>query len=137
MCVAEPKTRPTGASVLAFLGAVEDQRRREEGFALLDLFGRVTGAPAAMWGPSIVGFGSMAHASSSGEAEWPVVGFSPRKAALSLYGIHGDSGPHEPLLHELGPHSLGKGCLYVKRLDRIDAAVLGRLIANAWSQARG
>jgi len=131
--MAEPKTRPTGASVTAFLDAVEDPRRRAEGFELLELFTRATGTPGQMWGPSIVGFGSMVYRNTKGESAWPVVGFSPRKAALSLYGVHEAYGPPEPLLAELGPYTLGKGCLYLKRLARVDADVLERLVADAWA----
>ncbi len=135
--MAEPKTRPTGASVTAFLDAVESSRRRTEGFELLELFTRVTGAPAQMWGPSIVGFGSVVLRNTTGEAEWPIVGFSPRKAALTLYGLHDDLDPRETLLAELGPHTLSRACLYLKHLDLVDAAVPERLVARAWARYAG
>jgi hypothetical protein len=134
--MAEPKTRPTDASVEAFIDAVPGPRRRTEGFELLELFIEATGAKAVMWGPSIVGFGSMLHRNTTGEWAWPVVGFSPRKAALTVYGVHDGDGPHDPLLDSLGPHTLSKACLYITRLDRVDKGVLTELIRNAWGQVR-
>jgi hypothetical protein len=86
-----------------------------------------------MWGSSIVGFDSMPSTDTAGTNDWFVVGFSARKAALTIYGIHdGDADPGT-LLEELGPHSTGKGCVYVKRLADVDQAVLTQLITKAWS----
>jgi hypothetical protein len=126
------KTHATDADVDAFLDAVPDQRRRDDGFAVKTLMERVTGAEAKMWGPSMVGFGSRPYTNTTGTNDWFVVGFSPRKSATTIYGIYDGYGPSDPLLDELGPHSTGKGCLYVKRLDDIDQRVLERLIRNAW-----
>jgi hypothetical protein len=134
--MAKIKTRPTGEDVTAFLDAVPDARRRAEGHEIRRVFERVTGRPAEMWGPSIVGFGSAPYTNTTGTHEWFVVGFSPRKAALTIYGVHDGYGPTDPLLDDLGPHTTGKGCLYIKRLADVDAGVLERLIAQAWS-ARG
>ena len=86
-----------------------------------------------MWGPSMVGFGTRAYTNTSGANDWFVVGFSARKAALTIYGVHDGYADPDPLLDELGPHSTGKGCLYVKRLDDIDQQVLTQLITKAWS----
>ncbi len=98
------------------------------------LFERVTGAPAVMWGPSMVGFGSRPYTNSMGTNDWFVVGFSPRKTALTIYGIHdGYASTPDPLLAELGPATTGKSCVYVKRLDQIDQRVLEQLVRNAWS----
>jgi hypothetical protein len=130
------KTRPTGDDVTAFLDGAP-AARREDGHALRALMERVTGAPATMWGPSMVGFGSQPYTNTTGTNEWFVVGFSPRKASSTLYGVHDGYGPHDPLLDELGPHTTGKGCLYVKRLADIDLQVLERLIRNAWTRATG
>jgi hypothetical protein len=99
------------------------------------MFERVTGAPATMWGPSMVGFGSMPYTNTTGTNDWPVVAFSPRKQALTLYGIYDGYGPADPLFDGLGPHTTGKGCVYVKRLADIDATVLEQLIAQAWQRA--
>ena len=134
--MAEIQTRPTGADVTAFLEAVPDERRRAESFALRELMERVTGAPAEMWGPSIVGFGSRPYTNTSGTNDYLVVGFAPRKGALTLYGVYNDYEPAEALFAELGPHTTGKGCLYLKRLDAVDAGVLERLIRGAWEKAR-
>jgi hypothetical protein len=133
--MAEIKTKPTNADVKAFLDAVPDERRRREGFAVLELMQRVTKQPPVMWGPSMVGFGSMHYRGKSSEGEWYVVGFSPRKAALTLYGLQHSYGPPEPLLDDLGPHTLGMGCIYVKKLDAVDTGVLERLVKQAWDKA--
>ena len=133
--MAEIKTRPTGAEVTAFLDAVADDRRRAEAHAMRDLMQGITGTPAEMWGPSIVGFGRQEYTNTSGTSDMLVVGFAPRKGALTLYGVYDDDAPAEPLFDELGPHSTGKGCLYLKRLDAVDADVLERLIREAWERA--
>lgn len=136
IAVATPKTRATSADVTAFLDAVPDARRRADGHALRALFERVTGAPATMWGSTMVGFGSLPYTNTTGTHEWFVVGFSPRKPALTIYGVHDGYGPADPLLAELGPHTTGKSCLYVKRLGDVDDAVLERLVRAAWDQSR-
>jgi hypothetical protein len=131
-----PKTRPTGLDVTEYLDSVADPRRRAEGHELRTLFEAVTGEPAELWGPSMVGFGSAPYTNTTGTHEWFVVGFAPRKAALTVYGVHDDYKPIDPLLAELGPHTTGKGCLYVRRLDAVDRGVLTRLVADAWARAR-
>ncbi|WP_062078764.1 DUF1801 domain-containing protein [Demequina globuliformis] len=126
--MSENKTQPTGASVTAFLDSASTPRRRHEGHQLLALMHSATGEDGVMWGPSIVGFGLTTYVYASGRTgTWPRVGFSPRKAALSLYGLkdHPASGP---LLAELGPHKVGASCLYVTSLDRVDLDVLTRLV---------
>jgi len=126
--MAEAVTRPTGASVAAFLDAVEPSRRRADGQALDVLFRRVTGWTPQMWGPSIVGYGRYAYRYASGHGgECFATGFSPRKANLVVYILPGytDFGP---ILSELGPHRLGKSCLYLARLDRVNMDALARLI---------
>jgi hypothetical protein len=115
---------------------VPDERRRVDGHAVRALMQRVTSAPATMWGPSIVGFGAQSYTNTTGTNDWFVVGFSPRTRALTLYGIHDGYGPADPLLGELGPHTTGKGCLYVRRLDEIDQRVLERMVRNAWERVR-
>lgn len=129
-------TQPTDADVTGFLDGVAGARRRAEGHAMRALMERVTGVPAVMWGPSMVGFGSVPYTNTTGTNDWFVVGFSPRAGALTLYGVHDGYGPADPLLAELGPHETGKGCLYLKRLDAVDAGVLERLIRAAWERAR-
>ncbi len=136
--MAENLTQPTDADVDAFLDAVPDERRRAEGHAMRRLMERVTAQPAVMWGPSMVGFGSERYQSpkTGRSGDWFVVGFSPRKAALTLYGLYSayDEEP-DPLISELGPHTTGKGCIYVKRLDAVRDDVLERPIRQRWERA--
>lgn len=121
--MSEPKTLPTDACVEDFLAAVEPARRREEGRVLCALMQEVTGETAVMWGPSIVGFGRYANVTANGKsADWPRMGFSPRKAALTLYLATTDE--NEDLLARLGPHTTSVACLYIKRLDQVDMDVL-------------
>ena len=130
--MAEIKTRPTGVDVTAFLEAVPDERRRAEGHEMRELMERVTGEPATMWGPTMVGFGSKPYTVTTGTNEMFVLGFSPRKGALTVYGVYNDDAPADPLFDELGPHTTGKGCLYLKRLDAVDRDVLERLVRQGW-----
>jgi hypothetical protein len=132
--MAEIKTKPTGVDVTAFLDSVEGERRRAEGHALRELMERVTGEPATMWGPSMVGFGVAPYTTTTGTHEIFVVGFSPRKAALTLYGLHNESDPPDPLLEQLGPHTTSTACLYVKRLDAVNTAVLEQLVRQGWER---
>lgn len=135
--MAAPKTRPTDQDVTAFLDSVESPRRREEGHLMRAMMERVTGQPAVMWGPTMVGFGATPYTNSLGTHEWFDVGFSPRKQAMTIYGVHNGYEPDNTLLAELGPHTTGKACLYVKRLDDIDLDVLERLITEAWQSIHG
>ncbi|WP_084078370.1 DUF1801 domain-containing protein [Demequina sp. NBRC 110057] len=126
--MAESVTRPTDVPVETFLSTVEPARRRDEGERLVEIFSSETGEEPVMWGPSIVGFGTYHYRYDSGrEGDMPRVGFSPRKAKLSLYGLT-DAPGHEELLARLGPHSLGASCLYVTRLDAVDDDVLRSLV---------
>ena len=127
-------TTPTGADVTACIDGVEDERRREDARAVVDLIGGVTGAPPRMWGASIIGFGRQPYRTADGkEREWFAVGLAPRKAALTLYGLTYD-GSNADLLEQLGPHRTGKGCLYVKRLDDVDRGVLAELVRRCWER---
>jgi hypothetical protein len=128
------KTQANDGDVSAFLESVPDERRRADAQALRVLMEQVTVAPATMWGTAIVGFGSLPYTNSSGTQDWFVVGFSPRKAAMTIYGVHDAFAAEDPLRDELGPHTTGKGCLYVKRLSDVDEAVLARLIRRAWER---
>ena len=121
--MSEPKTQPTEASVEDFLAAAEPARRREEGRILCALMQEVTGEAPVMWGPSIVGFGRYTYVNTSKRpADWPRMGFSPRKAALTLYLA--STSQTEAMLTRLGPHTTSVACLYIKRLDQVDMAVL-------------
>ncbi len=129
--MAENKTKPTAVSVSAFLDACADEMRRSDAKALVELMRKVSGMEAAMWGPAIVGFDSYHYRYESGrEGDMPIIGFSPRKAANVLYGALGVGGADE-LLAELGKHTTGKGCLYIKRLADVDVTVLEALLRNS------
>lgn len=132
----ENKTKPTDANVSAFLGAIEDERRREDSQTLLALMGRVTGKPAVMWGTSIVGFDTYHYRYESGrEGDWAVTGFSPRKGDISVYLVAA-SADQADLLARLGRHKMGKACLYIRRLSDIDLAVLEQLIAASVAEVK-
>ncbi|GAA0548448.1 DUF1801 domain-containing protein [Chitinophaga japonensis] len=128
--MATQKTLPTNSSVTAFLDSVTDEKKRADSYAALQLMQEVTGYPAVMWGPGIVGFGSYHYKYASGhEGDAPLTGFSPRKNALTFYVLPG-MGTQEALLEKLGKYKAGKGCLYVKQLEDIDTGVLRELIRN-------
>lgn len=129
--MAATKTKPTGVTADAFIDAVPDPVRRADAEAVRDLLARVTGEPAVMWGPSIVGFGAYDYRYDSGHAGTSCrLGFSPRKAELVLYLLTG--APDEAaLLARLGKHRTGKSCLYIKRLADIDMAVLEEIARGA------
>jgi hypothetical protein len=134
--MSELKTKKTDASVEEFLNSVEHDKRRADGFALLELMQKVTGEPPAMWGQSIVGFGSYRYQYASGrEGEWFLVGFSPRKRNLTLYIMSGFD-EYEPLLRKLGKYRTGKGCLYINKLDDVDVQILGELIRQSLAHMR-
>ncbi|MDQ0680845.1 hypothetical protein QFZ30_004227 [Arthrobacter pascens] len=126
--MAENKTQATGASVAEFLAGVEHPVRRRDGLRLLELMSGITGEKPEMWGPTIVGFGRYHYKYETGrEGDAAAVGFSPRKASLSLYGLTYGPGAAE-LLARLGKHRTGAGCLYVNTLEDVDEAVLTDLI---------
>ncbi|MBM6405895.1 DUF1801 domain-containing protein [Phycicoccus sp. CSK15P-2] len=128
----ERKTRPTGDDVEAYLAAVADERRRADAEEALRIVREVTGTEPVMWG-STIGFGRQPYRTSDGkDREWFAVGLAARKAALTLYGLT-FYGSNAELLERLGPHTTGKGCVYVKRLADLDEAVLRELVAHAWS----
>jgi hypothetical protein len=127
-------TRPNEGDVDAFLDAVADERRRTDSRSMCRLMQQITGAPPTMWGTSIVGFGNRPYTNTTGTNDWFVVGFSPRKQALTVYGVYDGYAAPNPLFDELGPHTTGKGCLYIKRLSDVDVGVLERLIREAWTQ---
>lgn len=126
------KTRPTSADVAGHLAGVEHDVRRQDAQAALALMQEVTGVEPTMWGSSIIGFGTQRYTTADGkEHEWFAVGLAPRKASLTFYGLT-FYGSNEDLLERLGPHTTGKGCVYVKRLDAVDTAVLTELVERAW-----
>jgi len=133
--MAEVKTRPTRVSPMKFLDQVENERRRKDGHELLALMKEITGEPAKMWGPSIIGFGQYHYRYASGhEGDSMIAGFSPRKQSLVLY--LGPALGNEKLMARLGKHTKGKGCLYINRLDDVDRTVLRKLIETSVARMR-
>jgi hypothetical protein len=129
----ENKTKPTNVSVDAFLAKVEPEQRRADGRVLLDMMARITGEPPVMWGPSIIGFGTLHYRTEAGrEGDIGRIGFSPRKAQLVLYLAVSMPG-RDALLATLGKHSTGKSCLYIRKLADVDLAVLEEMIARSWA----
>ncbi|MEY4095152.1 MAG: hypothetical protein RLZZ53_2351 [Acidobacteriota bacterium] len=125
--MAELKTQATKASVSKFLNAVEDEGRRKDCKAVAAMMTKVTKAKAVMWGPAIVGFGDHSYTGSTGKSvDWFVIGFSPRKAAVTLYLM---GGYDKALLAKLGAHKKGGSCLYIKSLDDVSTPTLEKLIA--------
>lgn len=131
--MAELKTKKTTQPAEDFLKTVEPAKKRQDSFALLELFQKITGEKAAMWGTSIVGFGMYHYKSerSSQEGDWPLVGFSPRKQNLTLYIMHGNNDSNE-LLNKLGKYKATGGCLYLKRLSDVDQTILTTLIEKSF-----
>lgn len=124
----ELKTKENDNSVIEFIENVDQPKKREDAYRLLDIFTETTGYQAKMWGPSIIGFGSYHYKYDSGhEGDSPLVGFSPRKAKISLYFATGDS-ERENLLTNFGKHTTGKACVYINKLADIDVEVLKDLI---------
>ncbi|MGX6443547.1 DUF1801 domain-containing protein [Neobacillus sp. K501] len=124
----EPKMKETDNSVVEFIESVENEKKKADAYQLLEIFEEVTGYDAKMWGPSIIGFGSYHYKYASGhEGDAPLVGFSPRKAKISLYLTY-ESEEREKLLERFGKHTKGKACIYVNKLTDIDTSVLKDLI---------
>ena len=130
--MAELKTKLNDADVSEFINSFADsEQKKKDSFELLKLIQDFTGHEPKMWGGSIIGFGSYHYKSdrSRQEGDWPLVGFSPRKAAISLYVYSGCSG-QDDLLKELGKFKMGKSCIYVKKLSDINQEVLKHLMKS-------
>jgi len=127
--MAKNKTAATNKNVIDFITEfAENEQRQKDSYELLELMQKVSGHKAKMWGPSIIGFGSYHYKYASGhEGDAPLVGFSPRKAAISLYVFTGLD-EHKHLLGELGKFKMGKACIYVKKLSDIDRKKLTAVI---------
>ena len=127
----ELKTKATGVSVDAFIDSVENPKRREDARVVRRLMERLSGEPATMWGPSIVGFGRYHYKYDSGhEGEMCRLGFSPRTKELVLY-LLGDIPGQQELLGRLGKHRTGKSCLYIKSLDDVEQTVFEELVGES------
>ena len=128
--MAENKTKPSSASVEAFIEAIENSRRRADARTALEMYKKVTGLPPVMWGSSIIGFGSRHYVYESGrEGDMPAAGFSPRKSNMTFY-IDGNFDGAEKLYEKLGKHKKSVACLYVNKLEDVDLEVLQDIIAR-------
>ncbi|MDR7240580.1 DUF1801 domain-containing protein [Neobacillus drentensis] len=127
----QQKTKETDHSVIEFIENVDNPKKREDAYKLIDIFAETTGYEAKMWGPSIIGFGSYHYKYESGhEGDAPLVGFSPRKAKISLYFAPGET-KREELLKDFGKHTTGKGCVYINKVADIDINILKELITRS------
>jgi len=133
-----PAMTPTDADVEQFIADVKNPTRQEDARVLCDLMAEVTGEPAVMWGKSIIGFGSSHYRYESGrEGDAPLAAFSPRATQLVIYLIGDYAERHARLVSQLGPHTSGKACLNIKRLDDVDLDVLRRLVHRSMEVQRG
>ncbi len=133
--LAEIKTKPTAVSAAEFIHAIEDERKRKDSFKLIEMMKEATGEEPVMWGGSIIGFGNMRYESpkTGRQVDWFLVGFSPRKANLTLY-IGAGNEAHSDALKILGKHKVSGGCLYINKLDDVDLNVLMGMINSYLSR---
>ena len=129
--MAENKTQFTDENVLDFVEAVPDIQKREDSYALIELMEKATNEKAKMYGPTIIGFGQYHYKYASGhEGDAPLLGFSPRKAAISLYVYSGCANQDE-LIPQLGKFKMGKACIYIKKLSDINIDILQKLMDSS------
>ena len=134
--MAELKTKVNEASVTEFLDSITDEVKRTDSYVILEMLQHATKTEPKMWGSSIIGFGVYHYVGKSGrEGDWFLAGFSPRKQSLTFYMLGGWE-QQTALLAQLGKHSLGKGCLYVKRLEDVNMSILKRLMAESVKRAK-
>lgn len=136
--VADIKTKENDASVEAFIAGVPDEQKRQDCYTLLKLMEKATKEKPKMWGASLIGFGNLRYKSptSGREVDWFKIGFSPRKANLSLY-LTMDIKAHAETLAKLGKHKTGMGCLYINKLADVDMKVLESMIKTAAQKKKG
>lgn len=128
--MAENQTKPTTASVEGFISALENSRRRADATTALEMYTAITGLPAVMWGPAIIGFGSRYYQYKTGrEGNSPIACFSPRKANMTFYIGKKFKGA-EALYAKLGKHKKSIACLYINKLDDVDLGVLREIITR-------
>ena len=132
----EIKTKENEASVEEFLNSM-DEKKRVEAYEVLEMMQKATKQEPRMWGASLIGFGSRVYESptTGRQVDWFYIGFSPRKANISLYVLNGFENQEE-LLGKLGKHTTGKGCLYIKRLEDVDKKVLKQLVDESFKNAK-
>jgi len=138
MAKAELKTKKRKASVTKFLNAIKDEEKRKDSKEINRIIQEVTGEKPVMWGTSIVGYGTYHFKYASGrEGDWMITGFSPRKDSLTIYIMPGYQFPkYKDLFKKLGPHKLGKSCLYIKRLSDIHVPTLKKIIKADYSDMK-
>ena len=125
------KTKATASSVADFINSIEDEQKRNDSFVILKLMEKAMKEPPKMWGSSMIGFGELRYKSpaTGREVDWFKIGFSPRKANLSLHLV--DLKRHADALTKLGKHKTGAGCLYINKLADIDIKILEKMIDAA------
>lgn len=129
--MSDNKTKPTNVSVEEFLATI-DEKRQTEARTIMAMMQKISGAHATMWGPSIIGYGSQHYKSEAGrEGDMPILGFSPRKAKLSIYFYEGFD-RYGKELEKLGKHSNGMGCLYINKLSDVDQTVLQQMLQRSF-----
>lgn len=130
--LAEIKTKPTAASVEEFIAKIDDEQKRNDSFVLLEMMKLATGEEPVLWSNSIIGFGNKRYksAATGREVDWLRMGFSPRKANLSLY-LSVNLEEHASSLEKLGKHKTGVGCLYINKLSDIDMNILKGMIEKS------
>ena len=134
--MATNKTTQNEDPVEDFINAVDDEQKRRDSWDMIGLMKKITGSDPRMWGSSLVGFGSYHYQYASGrEGDFFLTGFSPRKAAFTVYIMPGFS-EYAGLMEQLGPHKTGKSCLYIKNLDVVDRNILERLISKSVADMR-
>jgi hypothetical protein len=133
--MAKIKTKPTSANVEDFINNVKDEQKRKDCIVLLQMMKKATGAEPVLWSSSVIGFGIKRYKSptTGREVDWLRIGFSPRKANLSLY-VSVDIKEHAAGLKKLGKHKTGVGCLYINKLEEIDLKVLKGIIDASLDQ---
>lgn len=135
--MSENKTQKTTASVAAYIDAIVNPQQRADAKAVDAMMRAATGEEPAMWGTSMVGYGSYTYVYASGRSgDWPLVGFAARKSALTLYIMAGFD-RYDALMQALGKHKVGKSCLYISKLADIDLAILRELIGASVKHMRG
>ena len=132
--MAENKLQETTGNVSKFVEEIEDEKKRQDAYLLIQLFSEETGYEPKLWGANIIGFGRYHYKYASGhEGDAAPIGFSPRKAQISIYLSQPEDEIREEKLSRLGKHKMGKGCLYIKKISDIDPAVLKELVQDSVS----
>ena len=129
--MAQNKTQATQVSVSEFINNVPDETRRDDANTVCGIFEEITGEAPVMWGPTIIGFGQYTYKCGNRDETSCKTGFSPRKAELVLY-IGASDESQAQRLAKLGPHRAGKGCLYIKKLEKVDVSILRDMIKAKW-----